>query len=141
MKPTFDHEKLHAYQEAIAFVAWVDDILQGLPKGIAVYGQLDRASTSIPLNIAEGNGKHTAPDRCRFLDIARGSSLESAACLDVLAARKLITNEQAADGKSMLVRVVSLVIGLIRATSSDRVYEESDAYVPSKMAATEGVGL
>jgi four helix bundle protein len=30
------------------------------------------ASTSIPLNIAEGNGKFTGADRCRFFDNARG---------------------------------------------------------------------
>src|SRR6266571_3398803 len=40
--------------------------------------QLDRASTSVSLNIAEGNGKFTSPDRCRFFDNARGSALESA---------------------------------------------------------------
>jgi len=34
------------------------------------------------LNIAEGNGRFTSPDRCRFFDTARGSVLECAACLD-----------------------------------------------------------
>ncbi|WP_372370960.1 four helix bundle protein [Candidatus Uabimicrobium sp. HlEnr_7] len=37
--------------------------------------QLDRASTSIVLNIAEENGKYTPKDR--YFDIARGSALES----------------------------------------------------------------
>ena len=50
----FDHEKLTVYQDAIKFVAWADDLLADVPKGIAVHNQLDRASTSIPLNIAEG---------------------------------------------------------------------------------------
>ncbi len=80
----FDHEKLSVYQEAIKFVAWADDLLEMIPKNLAVHSQLDRAATSIPLNIAEGNGKYTAPDRCRFFDIARGSAPECAACLDVL---------------------------------------------------------
>ena len=53
----FDHENLKVYQKAIAFVGYADDILKGLPKSLAVHGQLDRAATSIPLNIAEGNGK------------------------------------------------------------------------------------
>ena len=79
----FDHEKLNVYQTAVVFVAWSSDLLTDIPKSIPVYSQFDRASTSIPLNIAEGNGKYAPADRCRFFDIARGSALECAACLDV----------------------------------------------------------
>jgi four helix bundle protein len=39
---------------------------------------------SIPLNIAEGSGKYTR-DQKRFYLIARGSTLECGAILDVLA--------------------------------------------------------
>ena len=88
MNGLFDHEKLTVYQDSIRFVVWAGERLETLPKSLAAYDQLDRASTSIPLNIAEGNGKYTAPDRCRFFDIARGSALECAACLDVLVAKK-----------------------------------------------------
>ena len=126
MKTHFDHEKLDVYQEAIGFVSWVDELLEGIPKSLAVHNQLDRASTSIPLNIAEGNGKYTAADRCRFFDIARGSALESAACLDVLVAKKRI--DSAEPGKVILVRIVSMLVGLIRSTSASRVHEESSAY-------------
>ncbi len=38
---------------------------------------------SIPLNIGEGAGKRTKPDCRRYFDIARGSSMECAAALDV----------------------------------------------------------
>lgn len=117
----FDHEKLAVYQRSIAFVAWSDDLFAELLKSLAVHGQLDRASTSVPLNIAEGNGKHTPADRCRFFDIARGSALESAACLDVLVAKKRLEAAAAAEGKGILVDVVSMLVGLIRANSEDRV--------------------
>jgi len=126
MKTCFDHEKLDVYQESILFVSWVDELLQQIPKSLAVYSQLDRASTSIPLNIAEGNGKYTAADRCRFFDIARGSALECAACLDVLVTKKRIEN--ADSGKSMLVKIVSMLVGLIRSTSPGRVHEDSMHY-------------
>ena len=123
MKAVFDHEKLDVYQESIRFVCWADELLHDIPKTLAVYNQLDRASTSIPLNIAEGNGKFTEADRCRFFDIARGSALECAACLDVLVAKKQI--KQADSGKEVLARIVAMLVGLIRHTSSYRVHEPS----------------
>ncbi|MCE9528918.1 MAG: four helix bundle protein [Planctomycetales bacterium] len=116
----FDHERLSAYQASIKFAAWSFALLHDLPKGLAVHNQLDRATTSIPLNIAEGNGKYTPNDRCRFLDIARGSALECAACLDVLVARRLIDAKVADEGKGQLIDIVSMLIGLIRAHSETR---------------------
>jgi len=106
----FDHEKLNAYQPSISFVAWSSDLLLDIPKNISVHSQFDRATTSIPLNIAEGNGKHTSADRCRFFDTARGSALECAACLDVLVAKTLIEQSVAIEGKGMLLDIVSMLI-------------------------------
>ena len=127
MNTTFDHEKLSVYQESIKFAVWADEILETLPKALAVYDQLDRASTSIALNIAEGNGKYTAADRCRFFDIARGSALECAACLDVLTAKRKLVD--GGPGKAILARIVSMLVGLIRSTSPDRVHEDRGSYV------------
>jgi four helix bundle protein len=91
-----------------------------MPKSMAAYGQLERASTSVPLNIAEGNGKSTPKDRCKFFDTARGSALECAACLDVLLAKGKIDAATAASGKALLIEIVSMLVGLIRANSPDR---------------------
>jgi four helix bundle protein len=114
MKPGrsfFDHDRLEVYRTAIEFVAWVGLLIDGPLSGCRqrVIGQLDRASTSIPLNIAEGNGKRSPIDRCRFLDIARGSALESAACLDVLVARQSLQPARLDEGKALLLRIVSMV--------------------------------
>lgn len=128
MKFYFDHEKLAAYQLSIELVAWVTDILENIPKSLAVCDQLDRASTSIPLNIAEGNGKFTPPDRCRYFDNARGSALECAAALDVLVAKKRATAAQVEHGKEHLHRIVSTLVGLIRSNSPDRLHEEPASY-------------
>ena len=103
-----------------------DPSLDRLPGSPAVRNQLDRASTSIPLNIAEGNGKFTSPDRCRFFDNARGSALESAACLDVMVAKRFVSAQEIQAGKVMLLKIVSMLFGLIRANSDVRVFEESE---------------
>jgi four helix bundle protein len=114
----FDHEKLDVYREAVAFVAWFSALVEGTIRIGDVKDQLDRASTSIPLNIAEGNGKYTSKDRCRFLDIAHGSALECAAGLDVLVAKAKLTQEQIRPGKERLQRIVRMLVGLIKRNST-----------------------
>ncbi len=78
MKIYFDHEKLQVHQATLKFYAWCEPILERLPKSATVRDQVDRARTSVVLNIPEGNGKYTSADRCRFFDISRGSALECA---------------------------------------------------------------
>ena len=123
MLSTFDHEKLQVYQDSLAFVTWLEALLQKVPKTFSARDQLDRASTSIALNLAEGNGKFTSPDRCRFFDIARGSALECAAGLDVLVAKGICTQEQIEPGKERLKRIVSMLVGLIKSNSTYRLHE------------------
>ncbi len=127
MRPYFDHEKLKVYQTAIRFVTWSTDLLAEVKAKAAAKDQLDRASTSVALNIAEGNGKFAIRDRCRFLDIARGSALECAACLDVLTAKRLVEEETIRPGKEQLVEVVSMLIGLINSLNA-RIHEDGPGY-------------
>ena len=128
--PRFDHEKLNVYQASIKFVTWATELISKVKGKVAVKDQLDRASTSIPLNIAEGNGKFAIRDRCRFLDFARGSTLECAACLDVLVAKHLIETAAIVSGKEQLFEIVSMLMGLIKSLTS-RIGEEPGAYLGS----------
>jgi four helix bundle protein len=127
MRPYFDHEKLKVYQSAIAFITWSTDLLLQVQGKAAVKDQLDRASTSVALNIAEGNGKFGIRDRCRFLDFARGSALECAACLDVLVAKRLLGPETIKAGKQELLEIVSMLIGLTNSLSA-RIQEDAPDY-------------
>ncbi len=114
----FDHEKLDVYQEAIAFIACVTPILETGVRFGDVKDQLDRASTSVALNIAEGNGKYGLKDRCRFFDTAHASALECAAGLDVLVAKGKLTVNQIRPGKERLQPIVQMLMGLIRRNST-----------------------
>ena len=120
MAVLFDHEKLEVYQHAVQFVALATDFLNEIPKSASIHNQLDRASTSIPLNIAEGNGKWTKKDRCRFFDIAHGSALECAAALDIAVAKQFLNQDQANEGKHTLGAIVRMLVGLIKANDPDR---------------------
>jgi len=81
----FGHEQLDVYRLAIEYVAWSYLVAKEL-KGFDRHArdQLLRASQSIPLNIAEGNGKGTNADRWRYFEISRGSALECASIQDCL---------------------------------------------------------
>ena len=108
----FAHEALAAYKEALELVSW----FHGVPKYTAIGSgyakRLDKTTTSVVLNIAEGNGRFSDAEQRRFLDIAHTCAMRVAACLDVLAARQQAESRQIAQGKRILARVVPLVLGL-----------------------------
>jgi len=131
MNPRFDHEKLNVYQASLTFITWATELISKVDVKAAVKDQLDRASTSVPLNIAEGNGKFAIKDRCRFLDFARGSALECAACLDVLVAKKLSEEAVVRAGKEQLFEIVSMLMGLISSLTA-RIGEEEGTYAFSE---------
>ena len=128
MKTYFDHERLQAYRSSLEFIRWSEPILDRVPKTAAVYGQLDRARTSMPLNVAEGNAKFTPADKCKFFDIAHGSAVECAACLDVLFLKQVLNPSELDEGKTILSSVVGLLVGLIKSKSPDRFREDEVEY-------------
>ena len=92
------HENLRVYKSSIEFITWTQPIIERLPAKVSARDQLERASTSIALNIAEGNAKFSNKDRVRFWQIAQGSAFECGACLDVLVARKVLADDDVAGG-------------------------------------------
>jgi len=124
----FDHEKLIIYQRALEVIVFFEMIFEK-KIGASYKGQLERASSSIAHNIAEGNGKFTGKDRCKYFDIARGSALECASGLDIKYIKKKIFSEELYKGKSLLKEVVSMLVGLIKSNSTNRVYEPSVEYI------------
>ena len=112
----FDHERLDVYQLGLDFMAEADGVVEQLPRGRGHLGdQLSRASTSIVLNIAEGAGKFSKPDKNRFYQMAAGSATESAAILDVLLRLKLIQQPVHSSGKEKLDRIMAMLVKLIKA--------------------------
>ena len=110
-----DHEKLDVYQCSIEFLALSVQVIETLPKGYsALVDQLKRASWSIPLNIAEGCGKSSFPDKQRFYAFARGSAMECAAILDVLNVLKIIQPSLFDEGKQLPHRIVSMLTKMCR---------------------------
>lgn len=108
-----DPERLDAYRVALEF--------QGLAAGIcrrrglgALRDQLDRASVSVVLNIAEGAGRVAPAQKAQFYSIARGSAVESGAALDLLHLRGFMTPAEYRKMRTLLVRIVSMLMRLCR---------------------------
>jgi four helix bundle protein len=94
-----------------------------------VIDHLDRASLSILFNTAEGNGKRPMKTRAKFFDDARGSATECSACADALVAKAACSVERVAEGKTLLVRIVSMLTKLVdRFSEPGRVREDGAQY-------------
>jgi four helix bundle protein len=132
MEHMFDHEKLDVYGLELEFIRWLAEFFDDLSECPAakrreLVDQLDRASMSVLLNTAEGNGKRQGRLRARYFDDARGSALECAACLDASVAKRIATYSRIRPGKETLVRVVAMLTRLVERFDPDefRVREET----------------
>ena len=114
----FDHERLDVYQTAVEWVSLVQDVADALPRGRSnLADQLQRAASSITLNIAEGAGEFSGAEKARFYRIAKRSATECAAILDVAKRRASISQDHFAEGRSLLLRIVGMLVKLVRAHS------------------------
>jgi four helix bundle protein len=104
----FDHEKLDVYRVARELVTMVGE-LSTRTMARDLRDQLDRASTSVLYNIAEGAGKVARADKQRSYEIARGSATEMAAQLDVLHIRKQISTEGYRVARRLLLRTLQML--------------------------------
>jgi four helix bundle protein len=66
------------------------------------------------LNIAEGAGEYSRPDKARFYRMAKRSATESAAILDVATKLKIISGERFDIGRSLLFRIVSMLVKMVQ---------------------------
>ncbi len=75
------YERLIVWKEAYALCLHVYRLTAAYPsyERFGLADQMRRASSSVPLNIVEGNVKRTNRDKVRYFDIAAGS-LEELSC-------------------------------------------------------------
>jgi four helix bundle protein len=108
---SIDPERLDAYRVALEFQQLLPQILP--PRGQAgLRDQLQRASASIVLNLAEGCGRWALGERAHFFSIARGSAMESAAVVDILHAQGVLTDALHRKGRGLLLRLVQMLTKL-----------------------------
>jgi len=115
---SFMFEKLEVYQRAVDLAEKIAALTEIFPaKGYYhLIDQIRRASLSISLNIAEGNGRWHAKERKNFFWIARGSVFECVPVLELCRREKLITEEKHAELKAELEVLSKMLTALIKGT-------------------------
>ena len=110
----FLFEKLDVYRKAIDFADRIHEITKGFSRGnYYLSDQLNRASLSIPTNIAEGNGRYHKTDKANFFRIARGSAFECVPVLELCKRKNLIAEERNQELKKEIDDTCKMLSGLI----------------------------
>ena len=110
----FDFEKLVVYNKAKEYNKTVTTFLKDNEIDKVTNGQLRRASFSIMLNIAEGSGRFTKPDKRNFYVIARGSTFECVAIFDYLKDLKIIDQQMFDSTYCSLEEISKMLYALIK---------------------------
>ncbi|MFZ3137382.1 MAG: four helix bundle protein [Thermodesulfovibrionales bacterium] len=93
----FSFEDLEVWQKAVDFADKVINLAEEIQtdrKHFRLIEQLESASTSIALNIAEGKGRYSKKEFIQFLYIARASLYETITLLMIFSRKKWISDMQ-----------------------------------------------
>ena len=81
----FDFQKKELYTQILDYIKRMYAISRKFPSN-ELYGltsQIQRASSSIALNFAEGWGRHNVKEKCQFYRVARASIFECVSIMDI----------------------------------------------------------
>ena len=112
--PLFPHERLTVYQTALEFMRWFTALPDGGSLSTRVCRQLDKAATSVILNIAEGNGRFPEEDRRRFIDTAEASTVKAATYVDLCWRKEGLDEGLRQQGMTLLLSIMRMLHGLAR---------------------------
>lgn len=116
----FSFEDLEVWQKAVDFTDKVISIAESINtdrKHHRLIEQLEAASTSVAMNIAEGKGRYSKKEFAQFLYIARGSLYETIALLIIFQRKGWINNSQLDEIKELgdyIGKMLSKLINSIR---------------------------
>jgi four helix bundle protein len=115
----FDHEDLDVYQVALQLVAWLESMLVDFSCSTDLRAKLDKATTSIVLNIAEGNGRFPGADRAKFCATAYKATIQSASLVDLGAANGAADVLRVEQGRELLRRIAAMLAALSKVAGND----------------------
>ena len=113
---SFAFEDLKVYQKALNFTVSVIDTIDELNtprKHYRLIEQLEAASSSVALNIAEGKGRYSKKEFKHFCYIARGSLYETISVLQIFKKKGWLNEESYLRLYSDAVEINKMISGLI----------------------------
>lgn len=119
MEEEFNFEKLDVYQRSLRLAIKVIKEIKGFDyKYNRIRDQFVGAIISVPLNIAEGNGRKSSKDRINFYKIARSSAFECIPLISISIELKLIGKENYDSWRAEIKEICKMISGLIRYNNS-----------------------
>ena len=115
----FDHEDLDVYQAALQLVAWLDPMLAVFSCSADLRTKLDKSTTSIVLNIAEGNGRFTGTDQAKFYETAYKATVQSASLVDLAASNGVAVVSRVEQGREVLRRIAAMLTALSKVAAHE----------------------
>ena len=109
-KNVFFHEQLDVYRATLDVVRWFHACRMSGQLSKPRFRDLDTNITSMVLNIAEGNGRFSGADHCRFLETAHRAAIKVAAQLDLCELRNEIAGDKAEEARALLARIASMPV-------------------------------
>jgi len=111
------YRDLKVWQRALAFTILIyQEAAKYFPSDerFGLTSQIRRASSSMPLNIAEGSGCSSNKEFCRFLEIAKRSGYEVMTAIDIGRGLNYWPNAIADSLLAELDELVAMIVGLMR---------------------------
>jgi four helix bundle protein len=119
MADQFSFEKLDVYQRSLSFSKKVLILTKEVKGQYSWCDQLNRAATSITLNLADGAGRWHAKDKANFYYIARGSAFECIPLIELGFELKWIAENQRIELRDDLHAICQMLTKLIQSLKKD----------------------
>ena len=111
----FPHQRLDAYHAARELLGQVHAITGRIPRGHrSLADQLQRAATSVALNLGEGANRLTSGEKRACFSRARGEAGEVAVAIDIAHMLRMVPEDEAAKAMALAGRVAAMLTGLIQ---------------------------
>ena len=112
----FSFEKLEAWKDAASLVELIYKMTKKFPEEekYGIISQIQRAAVSIPVNIAEGRGRHHIKEQIQFFYIARGSLYEVITLLKLSLSLAFIKQQKYEEIVMQCENILRKLSGLIR---------------------------